>query len=155
MPEMAVGARLKLIREKNKYSLEKMSKVLAETGNPFFITGASISRYENGQRTPDNAFLEAFGIHFNLSGDWLLFGTPPIYRSADIKKGDIFETFVEFVSMLNEMPVKTSDSKKVLKVTPENLFDDTPENFVLMLQYMLKFPDVRKAMFQFFYLFQK
>ncbi|MCP4148434.1 MAG: hypothetical protein GY757_11860, partial [bacterium] len=46
-------------------------------------------------------------------------------------------------------------SKKVLKVTPENLFDDTPENFVLMLQYMLKFPDVRKAMFQFFYLFQK
>jgi transcriptional regulator with XRE-family HTH domain len=129
---MTIGARLKLIRKKNNLKLK-------EAGEIFDITAQTLSRYENGQRTPDNDFLETFGKYFKLSGDWLLYGEPPIYRAADLDR-DIKESFLELSHLIN--------SKEAPGI-------DIPENFLLLLKYMLKYPRVRQSIFQFFYLFQK
>ena len=144
---MTIGARLKLIRKKNNLKLQ-------EAGEIFDITAQTLSRYENGQRTPDNDFLEAFGKYFKLSGDWLLYGEPPIYRAADLDR-DVKESFLELSHLINCKDVPGIDIPEKLDSTPERLTDDLPENFLLLLKYMLKYPRVRQNIFQFFYLFQK
>jgi transcriptional regulator with XRE-family HTH domain len=144
---MTIGARLKLIRTKFKLSLEK-------TGVLFDVTAQTLSRYENGKRTPDNDFLESFGKHFKLSGDWLLYGAPPIFKASDLDK-DVKEAFVELSSLLSTKGSHKDIIPEVLRVSMEKLTEDTPENFIMMLEYMLKDEAVRKDMFQFFHLFQK
>jgi transcriptional regulator with XRE-family HTH domain len=144
---MTIGARLKLIRKKNKLKLQ-------EAGEIFDITAQTLSRYENGQRTPDNDFLEAFGRNFKLSGDWLLYGEPPIYRAADLDR-DVKESFLELSHLIHSKEAPGIDIPKKLDITLQQLSDDIPENFLLLLKYMLKYPRVRQSIFQFFYLFQK
>lgn len=144
---MTIGARLKLIRKKNNLKLQ-------EAGDIFDITAQTLSRYENGQRTPDNDFLEAFGKYFKLSGDWLLYGEPPIYRAADLDR-DVKESFLELSHLINSKGVPGIDIPEKLDFPPDRMTDDIPENFLLLLKYMLKYPGVRRGIFQFFYLFQK
>lgn len=144
---MTIGTRLKLIRKRNHLKLH-------EAGALFDITAQTLSRYENGQRTPDNDFLEAFGRYFKLSGDWLLYGEPPIYRAADLDR-DVKESFLELSHLINVKDVPGFDIPEKLDFTLEKLTDDVPENFLVLLKYMLKYPMVRKGIFQFFYLFQK
>jgi transcriptional regulator with XRE-family HTH domain len=143
---MTIGERLKLVRKKFKLKLD-------ETAAIFDITMQTLSRYENGKRTPDNDFLEAFGNHFKLSGDWLLYGQPPIFRTADSKQ-DVNSMFLELAAVMTAESEHPGTDPKLVDLPMESLVD-TPENFVLMLQYMLKYPEVCHNMFQFFYLFQK
>ena len=56
---MTIGARLKYVRNRFEMSLESTASI-------FDITAQTLSRYENGRRSPDNEFLEQFGKHFNL-----------------------------------------------------------------------------------------
>ena len=144
---MTIGARLKLVRNKAKLNLEKTAAL-------FDITAQTLSRYENMRRTPDNEFLEAFGKHFNLSGDWLLYGEPPIFKAAEMDK-DLKEVFVELSQLINSKKVPNIDIPDKLGAFMEKISEDTPENFLIMLEYMHKFASVRKNIFQFFYLFQK
>jgi transcriptional regulator with XRE-family HTH domain len=137
---MTIGARLKAIRKAEKLKL-------IEVGKLFDITAQTLSRYENNQRTPDNDFLEAFGKHFNLSGNWLLYNEPPIYRT-DEKERDIKESFLELSNLINYKDVIDIDMT-------EKITDNTPENFLLLIKYMLQYPIIRKGIFQFFYLLLK
>ncbi len=137
---MTIGARLKAIRKAEKLKL-------IEVGKLFDITAQTLSRYENNQRTPDNDFLEAFGKHFNLSGNWLLYNEPPIYRT-DEKERDIKESFLELSNLINYKDVINIDMT-------EKITDNTPENFLLLIKYMLQYPIIRKGIFQFFYLLLK
>lgn len=144
---MTIGDRLKLIRTEAKLSLEK-------TGAFFDITAQTLSRYENGLRTPDNDFLRDFGKHFKLSGDWLLYGEPPIRRTTNLDKS-IKESFFELTHLINakkapDVPIPDTLGDYLGKIT-----EDNPDNFILMFEYMLKYAPVRKNMLQFFFLFQK
>jgi transcriptional regulator with XRE-family HTH domain len=141
---MTIGARLKLIRTKSKMSLEKLGEI-------FDLTSQTLSRYENGKRTPDNDFLEAFGKHFKISGDWLLYGEPPIYRASGIER-DVKESFIELTQMINE---RDFDIPERSENDLEKVSENSPENFILLLKYMLKYPEVCKNILQFFFLFQK
>lgn len=144
---MTIGARLKLIRKKHNLKLQ-------ETGNVFDISAQSLSRYENNSRTPDNDFLHDFGKHFQLSGDWLLYGEPPIYRAGNLDR-DVKESFLELSHLINIKEVPQLEIPEKIDFTLEKLADDVPENFLLLLRYMLKYPMIRKGIFQIFYLVLK
>ena len=144
---MTIGARLKLIRKKNNLKLQ-------EAGAIFDITAQTLSRYENNQRTPDNDFLHAFGKHFNLSGDWLLYDEPPIYRAADLDR-NVKESFLELSHLIISKEVPGNDIPEKLDFNLQKITDDIPENYLLLLKYMMRNPIIRKGIFQFFYLFLK
>jgi len=146
---MTIGQRLKLVRTEAKLSLEKTCVF-------FGITAQTLSRYENGERRPDNEFLSEFGRHFKLSGDWLLYGESPMRKTTNADKS-IKDSFFELTQLINankskDIPLTDiiEDGDYIGKMT-----DDNPDNFILMLEYMLKYAPVRKNMFQFFFLFQK
>lgn len=144
---MTIGERLKMIRTKNDLKLK-------EAGAIFDVSPQTLSRYENDDRTPDNDFLRAFGKHFNLSGDWLLFGEPPIYRAADLNK-DVKESFLELSHLITSKGVPGMDTPVKFDFTLQKIAEDIPENYLLLLGCMMKSPIIRKGIFQFFYLFLK
>ena len=144
---MTIGARLKLIRNEAKLSLEKAGAI-------FDITAQTLSRYENGVRTPDNDFLREFGKHFKLSGDWLLYDEPPMRKATDMDKS-IKVSFFELTHLINAKKAPDVPIPDTLGDFLGNITEDNPDNFILMFEYMLKYASVRKNMFQFFFLFQK
>ncbi len=144
---MDIGARLKFIRSRLKLTLDQAAAM-------FTMTAQTLSRYENGKRTPDNEFLEAFGKKFNLSGDWLLYGEPPIERiRGEEKKCE--EIFLNLSRTIIRGNIDKSHLPDVIRVPIDKIIENTTENFLIMLEYMLKDDEVRKNMFQFFYFFQK
>jgi transcriptional regulator with XRE-family HTH domain len=143
---MTIGQRLKLVRSEAKLSLEK-------TGALFNVTAMTLSRYENGERRPDHDFLKEFGEHFKLSGDWLLYNEPPMYKASADKS--IKESFFELTQIINATKVPDVPIPDGLGDCLGKITEDNPDSFVLMFEYMLKYAPVRKNMFQFFYLFQK
>lgn len=142
-----IGTKIKLIRNKYGMTLEHMASL-------FDITAQTLSRYENGKRTPDNDFLEAFGKHFKLSGNWLLYGEAPIFQPSHLDQ-DVKDVFMMLSTLINKGAVEQEILEKPVDIPLEPVTEDSPENFILMLDYMLKDPEVCKNMFQFFYLFQK
>ena len=144
---MTIGERLRMIRKKNNLKLK-------EAGAIFDVTAQTLSRYENDDRTPDNDFLRDFGKHFKLSGDWLLYGEPPIYRAADLDR-DIKESFLELAHLITSKRVSGMESPVKFDFTLQKIADDIPENYLLLLISMMKNPIIRKGIFQFFYLFLK
>lgn len=146
---MTIGARLKHVRNQFNLSLEKAAGF-------FDITAQTLSRYENGKRTPDNDFLEEFGRHFKLSGDWLLYAEPPVFKATELDK-DVKESFYELTSLVGSKEIHRADILEKLKLTVPlgKLAEDTPENFLMLFEYMMKDAEVRKAMFHFFHIFQK
>lgn len=147
---MTIGARLKYVRNKFEMSLERMASI-------FDITAQTLSRYENGKRSPDNEFLEQFGKHFNLSGNWLLYGEIPVFKASEETGRDINEAFYELSSLIGAKKIQDIDllEKLNLKVPLEKLSEDSPESYILLFEYMMKYEEVRRGIFQFFYLFQK
>ncbi|MGD2090028.1 MAG: helix-turn-helix transcriptional regulator [Candidatus Aminicenantes bacterium] len=143
---MTIGARLKMIRKSKELKLIEVGKI-------FDITAQTLSRYENDQRTPDNDFLEAFGKYFNLSGNWLLYNEPPIYKT-DIQDRDIKESFLELSNLISSKDVHDIDIPTELDFS-QKITSDNPENYLLLIKYMLKYPIIRKGIFQFFYLLLK
>ena len=144
---MTIGDRLKLIRNEAQLSLEKAGAI-------FDITAQTMSRYENGVRTPDNDFLRDFGKHFKLSGDWLLYGEPPIRKGDNLDK-NLKESFFELTHLINARKVPDVGLPEKLGESLERVTQDLPENYLIMFEYMMKYASVRKSMFQFFFLFQK
>jgi len=144
---MDIGKRLKLVRNEAKLSLDKAGAI-------FGITAQTLSRYENGERRPDNDFLRDFGTYFNLSGDWLLYGDPPMRKTTNLDKS-IKESFLELTHLINTTKVPDISVPDTLGDYLGKLTEDNPDNFLLMFEYMLKYAPVRKNMFQFFYFFQK
>jgi len=57
--------------------------------------------------------------------------------------------------LISSKDVPGIDRPDKLDVTLEKITDDIPENYLLMLKYMMKNPIIRKGIFQFFYLFLK
>ncbi len=143
---MTIGARLRMIRKAKNLKL-------IEVGDIFDMTVQTISRYENDQRTPDNDFLEAFGKHFNLSGNWLLYGEPPVYR-MDAQDRDLKESFIELSHLISSKDIPSIDIPVKIDLT-KKITDNIPENYLSLIEYMLKYPIIRKGIFQFFNLFLK
>lgn len=143
---MTIGARLKAIRKAEKLKL-------IEVGKLFDVTAQSLSRYENGVREPPNEFIEAFGKHFNLSGNWLLYNEPPIYRTEEQERG-IKESFLELSNLISSKDVPGIDLPVRSDLT-QKITDNIPENYLLLFKYMMKYPMIRKGILQFFYLLLK
>ncbi len=144
---MNIGVRLKLIRGKFGLSLDKAAAI-------FDVSAQTLCRYENGKRTPDNEFLEKFGKYFKLSGDWLLYGESPIFKDVNAYR-DTQVIFLELANVIKQAAVSPTPIPEMIKVSLEKCTEERPDNFILMLEYMLKDELLRKKMFQFFHLFQK
>jgi transcriptional regulator with XRE-family HTH domain len=140
MMKMTTGKRLRMIRKKEKLILKEVAAICN-------VTTQTLSRYEKDQRTPDNDFLKIFVKHFNLNTDWLLFGEVPIYKGSDLEK-NVKESFIELSELIKSKNLNgIVDMKKII--------EDIPENFLVLIEYMLKYPIIRKGIFQFFYLLLK
>lgn len=137
--DITIGQRLRMIRKKENLLLKEVGAICG-------ITDQSLSRYERDQRTPENEFLKRFVTHFKLNTDWLLFGTPPIYKEA-AQERDVKKSFIELSEKIK--------SKDVPGIDPQKIIDDIPGNYLLMIKYMMNYPIIRKGVFQFFYLILK
>jgi len=144
---MTIGERLRMIRKKE-------GLMLKEIGDICGITAQTLSRYEKDERKPDYEFLGLFVKHFNISSDWLLFGESPIYKAGELDK-DVKESFIELSQLISTKDIPGIDRLEKFDITLEKITDDIPENYLLMLKYMMKNPIIRKGIFQFFYLFLK
>jgi len=144
---MTIGERLRMIRKRENLLLKQVGDICG-------ITAQTLSRYEKDERKPDYEFLGHFVKHFKISSDWLLFGKSPIYRGGDLDK-DVKKFFIELSHLISSKDVPGIDRPEKLDVTLEKITDDIPENYLLMLKYMMKNPIIRKGIFQFFYLFLK
>lgn len=143
---MTIGSRLKTIRKNADLKL-------IEVGEIFNITAQTLSRYELDQRTPDNDFLHDFGKYFKLNGNWLLYNEPPIYKTDEPER-NIKEYFLELSNLISSKDIHDIDITEKSDFTPK-ITDDFPENYLLLIKYMLKYPIIRKGIFQFFYLLLK
>ena len=141
-----IGKRLRLIRKKNKFSITKLAEI-------FDISKQTLLRYESGERRPTNDFIEEFGRWFNLSGDWLLYGEPPIYRLNE-KEQDAQKSFMEFSAVLAEFPNKM-ELPESLKAPMDKIGEGTPQNYVTLLYYMQNDPELRQRVFQMFHIVLK
>jgi transcriptional regulator with XRE-family HTH domain len=145
--KMTVGERLKMIRKKENL-------LLKEAGDICGITAQTLSRYENNDRKPDYEFLGRFVKHFKISSDWLLFGEPPIYKAVDLDR-NVIESFIELYGLINSKDIPNIDIPEKLDFTLQKITDDIPENYLLLIKYMMKNPIIRKGILQYFYLFLK
>jgi len=139
MPK-TIGERLRMIRKKEKLILKEVAAICN-------VTTQTLSRYEKDQRTPDNDFLKTFVKHFNLNTDWLLFGEVPIYKGSDLEK-NVKESFIELSELINSKSLNGI-------VDMKRFIEDIPENYLVLIEYMLKYSIIRKGIFQFFYLLLK
>lgn len=145
---MTIGNRLKHIRTKKGLTLEK-------TAGLFQLTKSVLSRYETGGRTPDNEFLEAFGKHFQVNANWLLYNELPIFRETAGYTKDTTETFLELSKLLNLETGQDREMPQSLKASLEKLGESSPQNYITLLRYMHQYPEIRKKVFQFFYIVLK
>ena len=143
---MTIGERLRMIRKKENL-------LLKEAGAVCGISAQTLSRYENNDRKPDYEFLGRFVKYFNVSTDWLLFGESPIYKASDLDR-DVKESFIELSDLIRAKKIADIDISEKLDFT-KKITDDIPENYLLLIKYMLKYPLIRKGILQFFYLFLK
>ena len=144
---MTIGERLRMIRKKERLMLK-------EVGDICGITAQTLSRYEKDERKPDYEFLGRFLKHFKISSDWLLFGESPIFKGSELDK-DIKESFIELSHLISSKDIPGIDRLEKFDLTLGKITDDVPENYLLMLKYMMKNPIIRKGIFQFFSLFLK
>jgi transcriptional regulator with XRE-family HTH domain len=144
---MTIGERLRMIRKKEKLLLKQVGDICG-------ITAQTLSRYEINERKPDYEFLGLFVKHFKISSDWLLFGESPIYRGGDLDR-DVKESFIELSDLISSKDIPGMDIPEKLDFNLQKITDDIPENYLLLLKYMMKTPIIRKGIFQFFYLFLK
>ena len=144
---MTIGERLRMIRKKEKLMLKELGDICG-------ITAQTLSRYEKDERKPDYEFLGHFLKHFKISSDWLLFGESPIYKGGELDK-EVKESFIELSHLISSKDIPGIDRLEKFDLTLEKITDDVPENYLLMLKYMMKNPIIRKGIFQFFYLFLK
>lgn len=73
---MSISLRIKELRKQKKLS---QSDFAAQIG----VTQASVSHYENGDRTPDTAFMDKICSAFNVNLNWLVTGTGPMFLSKE------------------------------------------------------------------------
>ena len=143
---MTIGERFRQIRKNLNQKQDEVAKQLD-------IGPETLSRYENNKRTPDFDFLKLFGTHFNISGDWLLYGIPPVYRTP--LKDQNFEGMVlELLAAIESKGKLRPSPVEVTNIARDDL-GSTPNNLIPMLEYMHKDPLVCRNMLQFFFLFQK
>lgn len=141
-----IGERLRMIRKKENL-------LLKEAGASCGISAQTLSKYEKGDRKPDYEFLGRFVKRFNVSSDWLLLGESPIYRTTDLDR-NVKEYFIELSDLLRSKEIQDTTIPVKLDFT-KKITNDIPENYLLMIKYMLRFPLIRKGIFQFFFLFLK
>ena len=143
---MTIGERFKQIRKNLNRKQDDFAKMLN-------IDPATLSRYENNRRVPDFDFLKQFGTLFNVSGSWLLFGKPPVYRTPD-KEQDTRKMFLELLAAIEKQDGLQPSLTHVTDISKDTL-GSTPEHLILMIEYMLKDPEVCRDMLHYFYLIQK
>ena len=84
----------------------------------------------------------------------MLYGEPPIRKGGELDR-DVKASFIELLHLISSKDIPGIGRPEKFDVTLERITDDIPENYLLMLKYMMKNPIIRKGIFQFFPLFLK
>lgn len=143
---MTIGEKIRAVRKNSKETQKLFAKRLG-------IYPETLSRYETDDRKPDLEFMQNFGSLFKLNGNWLLFDEMPVTR-ATRENQTIEGLLLELLNALDKQDGIKPSSANVTDISKDTL-DNTPENLIPMIEYMLKDPEVCRDMLQFFYLFQK
>lgn len=107
----SLGERLRVLREKNNFTLDYVAKKLN-------TTGISIGRYEKNQREPRSEMLNLLADFYNVSVEYLM-GRTNIPR-MDIKYDESDIILLESIKELNEdEKKKVDDFIKFLKFNRE------------------------------------
>ena len=144
------GIRLREARKKSGLTQEKVAK-------KFNVDKSSVSKYESGDNTPSLEYLKDFIEHLNVSGDWLLLGKPPVFRSSEVNQ-DIEGLFLELLAGIKQADHETAVSDYMtaeFRKSVDKFTRDSPDNYFLLLDYMAKHPDARHDVFKYFHLFIK
>jgi transcriptional regulator with XRE-family HTH domain len=143
-----LGCRLKDARKKSGLTQEAVAK-------KFGFDKSTISKYESGSNAPDVKFLKDFAELLNVNGDWLLFGEPPIFKASGPHK-DIEVQILELLSTIKKTKSEYTPKNYItgdFKHSIETLTDDTPENYITLIDYMVKNPTARRDVLKYFHLF--
>lgn len=143
---MNIGQKLNYIRDTERVTLQTLSQKLEQKYN-IKIKPQTLSRYENGERKPPISYIGAFGDIFNVSGDWLLYETRPIYRKEKNGTRNIKDVYDELTALLPTYKVKKKE------VDFEKLTHDTLENQLLLLKAMNDSQEVKEKILRFFHMF--
>lgn len=143
-----IGKKLRWIRNAKKLTQEELAQL-------FSTTKYSISKYESGDREPDSEFLEAFIKHFAVNANWIFYDSPPIFLETTSKKQEVNALFFELLAQLSEYQVQPLQLSDTVVTSLEALGENSPQNYLNLLSYMQKDPELRQQMFQLFYLFLK
>lgn len=140
-----VKERILYIREKERVTTTQLAKDLSQKKKEYTITQQTISRYENGVRGIPLDFLQRFGDRFKVCGEWLLYGTCPIYRTKKNGTKDIRDVLGELINLLSTYEEKKGDFEKI----------PLEENYLLLLKAMTEDTEIGHKVMQFFHLFVK
>lgn len=92
--KLSFGTRLRYLRKQNNLTQEQLGKII-------HVSKVSISGYENGNRFPDTATLQALAHYFEVSTDYLLEHSVPNSSLKNCLPKDIEEEFNTLIKDLN------------------------------------------------------
>lgn len=86
-----VGDRLKLLREKKRFTMSEMAQAIGAPNN------AMVNNWEKGHKNISIKYLEAYAKYFNVSTDWIRFGDFNIWLKKtiykEIQRGHIYDAY--------------------------------------------------------------
>ncbi|MCP4213702.1 MAG: helix-turn-helix transcriptional regulator, partial [bacterium] len=138
-----IGARIREARKKRGCTQESIAR-------HFDVDKSTISKYESGINTPDIEFLQSFARHFKINGDWLLFGEPPMFKAGQLNR-DLVGMLLELLASLREAESVERSRDQVpglIRHSLENLTEDTPDNFLVLMNYMANDHVARREIFK-------
>ena len=122
-----LSKKLKKLRIKSGLTQEKKKKKIK-------VSPSCIGMYEQGRREPKSHVLSQICKELDATGDYILDLEKNVNKPLDVC--DIIEEFTKFIEteeniMLNGMPIKTEDKRKIsnaLKIATAVALADTKKN---------------------------
>ena len=103
MTKKDIGERIKIIRRFLNLNQETVAQKLQ-------ISIQTLSRYENGMRSPTSLFLQDFGKTYHINANWLLYGKgemflqdPEVLEIVQDKQQRLTYLFGKIEKLLKEM----------------------------------------------------
>lgn len=124
---METKDKIKKLRTDNNLSMEELCEKLNKSYN-LKITKSMVSRWENGQTSPNNTYLAAYAKYFNIDLNYLagLIDTP--------KPLEFVNPELEKLNKRETLQLKELFNQNVLFFNDENVSDEDKEKFFDALQ---------------------
>lgn len=110
---MSLSERIKKLRESLPGSPGQ-----EEFGKPIGWSRQNVSDYERGKSEPKHTDLEKLGKHYEVNGEWLLYGTGPMLKK-DVKEPEPSNKMIDLLTSNNNTLQRTVNKLLTLLGEPE------------------------------------